>query len=388
MTITYKTVIFPEVGHVKGKTLQKITNWDREFNDAIVDYLKGEGITDAQGIVLPGGIAARNQIAKARLDAGDNKLRVRAGLTNAGALVMSIDGTLPAKKTGGKPVAYDASTIVRKDFAKFVTNKKNETNVIVNLTKDKDDSPGDRVINNAVRAAGTKFKVTTPQTVESLDVGGLTTGTVILTAHGSAVAVSGTVLGTELGQRTPEQIVALLTKNTDKRKRLSKKFSGTVLLSGCYTASGSGKVPYDPVAMTGYNYSTFAGQVLNLLRAKGYDKLNVQGTPGPSKTSSKDTPTEGYKRGDERTVHSMLTTKGAKALKQQLTMIEDKLNELKRKHNNDDEAIGLDEDFILLSEQFARLKKERKAVLKSQDELSQAANRIANLMGTFGLKVQ
>ncbi len=59
-----------------------------------------------------------------------------------------------------------------------------------------------------------------------------------------------------------------MAADPDRKKNLSKGFSETVNLVGCFTASGTGEVP------PGYDYSTFAGQVPKLLRDKGYTKCN------------------------------------------------------------------------------------------------------------------
>ena len=112
-------------------------------------------------------------------------------------------------------------------------------------------------------------------------IGSLTTGTVVLAAHGGRAKVNGINLGTKLGKKSPQEIVAYLTENTDPKKRLSTKFTGTVHLSGCFTAAGG-------IAPAGeeYDYDTFAGKVKKLLEKAGIKKCSVVGHPGTASTKN------------------------------------------------------------------------------------------------------
>ncbi|MFL4472353.1 hypothetical protein ACERZ8_21645 [Tateyamaria armeniaca] len=202
--------------------------------------------------------------------------------------------------------------MIRKGWTKLEAELSNETNVVVNLTKknfqiieaaadkllakhkgdvdavykdpvykqlvDKYNDGDTRVINGAVAKQAKKFKVSAVDTTDA-DFGEVTTGTVILAAHGSRVKEQGKTVGTKLGRKTPEQIVALLTEQSDKSKNLSKDFKGTVLLSGCFTAAG-GVPPSDD-----YDYAPFAMKVWNLLKKKGI-KCKVSGLPGTAFTNA------------------------------------------------------------------------------------------------------
>jgi hypothetical protein len=369
MPVSYKTYLYPGIGKSGGKALAEVKDLMGEFNKALVAYLKQEKIHDPQGIRLPGMSKAASMITKAKKDAGSNPLTVRGGISNSGDLVISVNGILPPAKPGGKPTNYDVSTIVREDFSVLMQEMKTEANAVVNL------QPGDRVIDRAAAKQSAKFNAPT-QLEADMDVGAIRTGTVVLAAHGGKAAVSGTVIGTALGRKTPEQIVALLTDNPDKRKRLSKKFNGTVLLSGCYTASGSGAIP------EGYDYSVFAGKVKKLLDSKGYKGFVVKGVPGPAQTKDS---------GEKSGRHAMTTgaaSGGGKALQQQLDSLYEKIQAAARPHGNDMAAIARDAKVIALVKQYLRIKKEREDLINSDDAASNRAKNIDGLIGTFGLRVR
>lgn len=67
-----------------------------------------------------------------------------------------------------------------------------------------------------------------------------------------------------LGKKTSQQIVVLLTEQSDKKRNLPKDFNSTVLLCGCFTAAG-GIAP----AGSDYHYDTFVGKVWRRLKDKG-----------------------------------------------------------------------------------------------------------------------
>lgn len=265
MAVSYKKYIFPEVDKSAGKLLSKVTTLQAELVKAINSYLVSEKIQPSQNIALPGMSKANDMFKAALKDAGKNELTVKGGLDSKGDLLVSITGILPDAKGKGAP--YEKVTIVRPAFAKLVEEMKTETHAVVNLDK------GDRAVDASVARQEAGHGVTA-QTPDATDFGDIKTGNVILTAHGTPVKVSGVLLGQKLGNRTPDQIVKLLTGNPDRKKNISKSFSGTVVLCGCYTASGTGAVP------PGYDYSTFAGKVLSLLRSGGYSKCTVKGMPG------------------------------------------------------------------------------------------------------------
>lgn len=319
MATQYKTIFYG------GKTGISVAKADiAAIANEVGIYLHTNGM-QSQGIKLPGLGDAQKLVTKA---AGELKkalsssnvkdlgftpdLKIIGGIDAKGNLSATVSGLLPPPKPGKPPVNYDETVVIRKDWTKLETELKSETNVVVNMTKQnwhiiepmvnklvekhngdldlvradkvfkellKKYEDGDDVINKAAANQAKKFK-TVELTTEQADFGDMTTGTVVLAAHGSRADLpSGKTLGIALGKKSPEQIVELLTENKDKAKNLSKAFKGTVLLSGCFTAAG-GVAPEG-----GYNYDTFAGKVWNLLKAKGIN-CKVSGMPGQARTSA------------------------------------------------------------------------------------------------------
>jgi hypothetical protein len=303
MSVSYKKYIFPEVDKSAGKPLSKVSNLQTELVKSIGGYLSSEKVQPDQNIALPG-MSKANDIWKAAIkDAGKNELTVKGGVDSKGDLVVSITGVLPDSKGKGAP--YEKVAIVRAGFGKLIEEIKTEAHALVNL--EKGDSTIDDSTDRQEKGLGVKA-----QLPGSTDFGQIKTGNVILNAHGTPVKVSGVLLGQKLGNRTPEQIIKLLTESSDAKKALSKEFSGTVVLSGCYTASGNGTAP------PGYDYAAFAGKVLTLLRAKGYKKCNVKGMPGElvvrgdGKTMAVDHDTTLDAQDDDNLVDNLSGTFGAK----------------------------------------------------------------------------
>jgi hypothetical protein len=401
MAVSYQKYVFPALDNTAGKKISGVSDIQSDFVKCVTAYLQKEGVHDVQGVMLPGMQKAKDLISKARKDAGNNDLTVRGGVDTSGNLIVSVTGILPPKKPGGSPEKYEHFEIVRPAFKKLVDEMKAQANVVVNLTRISESEAlaqvdqlyqkyksksavmgsaefkallkkysGDDIINRAADKQAAKYS-TIVQKADEADFGGVTTGTVVLAAHGGAVAVSGTVIGTSLGSKSAADIVKLLTQNSDKKKNLSKTFSGTVLLSGCFTAAGSGAIP------DGYNYSTFAGQVYSLLKSGGYTKCNVKGMPGPSVTQNS---------GDKAARHAMVTDKGAEALLQQMQAIEKEFNGLVASHGGDKAKVAGDPKSAALADKWKKLKAERGNVLDSQTDAKKAANRIEALVGTFGLR--
>lgn len=319
MAMQYRTVFYG------GKTGISVAKADiQSMTMEVAKYLQGKGL-QAQGIKLPGMPAAMKMVADALKElkkalASSNvkdlgftpDLVVIGGIDTKGNLSATVSGLLPPAKVGKPPVNYEQTEIIRKDWLGLEKELASETNVVVNLTKEnitiiekavealfkKHDGDvdavkkdplfkklpdmykgGDAVINKAAANQAKKFK-TKELTTTDADFGEMTTGTVVLAAHGSRDQLpSGKTLGIALGKKTPEQIVELLTGNKDKKKNLSRDFTGTVLLSGCFTAAGG-------IAPEGnYDYDTFAGKVWKLLQAKGI-KCKVSGLPGTAFTDA------------------------------------------------------------------------------------------------------
>lgn len=320
MAMQYKTIFYG------GKAGISVAKADlQSMTMELAKYMQGKGL-QAQGLKLPGMQAAVKMVADARAELkkalGSSNVKdlgftpdlvVVAGIDAKGNLSATVTGMLPPAKPGKPPVNFDQTEVIRKDWLGLEKELAAETNVVVNLTKeniaiiekslealykkhngDEDEvlkdpaykklvqlyEGGDKVINKAAAAQAKKFK-TKELTTEEADFGEVTTGTVVLAAHGSRDELpSGKTLGIALGKKSPEQIVALLTENSDKKKNLSKNFTGTVLLSGCFTAAGG-------IAPEGkYDYDTFAGKVWKLLAAKGI-KCKVSGMPGQARTDAK-----------------------------------------------------------------------------------------------------
>lgn len=320
MAMQYKTIFYG------GKTGISVAKADiASIASEVGSYLQGNGM-QAQGIKLPGLGDAMKLVQKAAAelkkalrssnvkDLGFTPdLKVVGGIDAKGNLSATVTGLLPPAKPGKPPVNYEETAVIRKDWGKLEDELKAEKNVVVNMTKqnwsiiapqvddlvkkhdgdiaavraDKDFKAllkkyedGDDVINKAAENQAKKFK-TKEQTTTEADFGEMTTGTVVLAAHGSRADLpSGKTLGIKLGKKSPQEIVDLLTGNKDKAKNLSKDFKGTVLLSGCFTAAGG-------IAPEGdYDYDTFAGKVWTLLKAKGIN-CKVSGMPGQARTDAK-----------------------------------------------------------------------------------------------------
>lgn len=280
-------------------------------------YLKANGM-QAQGIKLPGLKKAQSLIQKsaAILEKSRNsplaqemgmspELKVVAGIDTRGDMSATITGLLPPSKSGKPPINFDKTEVIRKGWTALEAELSKDATVNVNLTKKnyqiiedaaekllakhkgdvdavykdpvykqlvKKFEGGDKAVNAAVAGHAAKYKSPEVDT-DAADFGEITTGNVILTAHGSREKVQGKTLGTKLGRKTPEQIVALLTEQSDKSKNLSKDFKGTVMLAGCFTAAGGVPPSAD------YDYAPFAMKVWNLLKKKGI-KCKVTGFPG------------------------------------------------------------------------------------------------------------
>lgn len=361
-----KTFIYPTLGSNKAKDLSDIDNFAAELNTALGKFFKGEDISDFQGVRLTGISEALNTVKeyKAEIKGSKNDLAVRAGINGSGHLALTISGILPRK---GKPEKIEEEIFIRKDFATLVEEMKNEANVVVNLQKG--DSTIDRAASNQAKKFGTGVEAP-----DDADFGQVKSGNVILAAHGSRLEVSGTIIGVKLGKRTAKEIVELLTEGDDKKKRLNPEFSGTVWLSGCFTASG-GIAPPDE----DYDYESFARSVWELLKKKGYTKATVKGQPGIARTDkegdkSSVTPT-GQKDYDK-------LKKALAELQKDIKAVAVELAKLKKDHPEEDELRTIPayvKQLVALNE----LKK-----LATQMEAEKESHVIKGLVATYGLKVR
>jgi len=369
MPVTFTSGVYPTKDKTKSKALSQLADFTGEFNRALVEYLKGEGIHDAQGFKLPDLPKALTLVKESKALITGKKgaeLAVRAGLESNGNLTLWISGNLPAVKPGGPAQIYDKSVVIRKEFAKAVATEKSQANAVINLTKDTASSAGDKIINPNSAKQAAKFG-TTAKPIDEADFGDLKSGNVVLCAHGGAAAVNGTVVGNSLGHKSSDDIVKLLTNNGSKAKSLSKGFNGTVILSGCFTAAGDGAIP------------SFAQEVHRKLTTAGYKTVTVKGMPGPSITTDS---------GDKAARHAMTTLQGAEAMLQRMGKLEDGYKQLLAKHGGDVAKAKADPAFAGMAARFKALKDERTKVLGNQSEDAKAAARIANIAGTFGLRVR
>jgi hypothetical protein len=359
--MTLKTFLYPTLGSNKAKNLSDVANLVSELNAVLEKYVKQEGIPEHQMIKLPGLNEASESVKayKKELAGSKNELAVRGGINGSGHLAVTISGIVPRK---GKPVPIDDEIIVRKDFATVIEEMKNEAHAVVNLQK------GNDIIDRASTKQGGKFG-TPVQEPDDADFGDIKTGFVVLAAHGGRAEVNGTIIGTSLGKRSAADIVKLLTEG-DKKKRLHPDFSGTVWLSGCFTAAGGIAPPGHK-----FDHESFARSVWELLKAKGYKKATVKGQPGTARTDAQGdkssvTPT-GQKDYDK-------LKKELADLNQELKTVAAELQKIKDKHDSDEEMRadpGFRKQFILLNE----LKK-----IATRIEAEKESHVIEKLVATYG----
>lgn len=165
--------------------------------------------------------------------------------------------------------AADASvrdqTVLLKDYTALKKKLASSSVSITNI-----DPTGDQAIVGSAQALANRHGVGVDPDPDFGDI----TGDIILDAHGTPETLpSGTLIGTKLGEKTPQQIVDMLTTSKDKKKRVSKNYNGTLTLCGCFTASGGPEASKQDDA--------FAKKVHDLFREKGYKKISVVGYPGP-----------------------------------------------------------------------------------------------------------
>jgi hypothetical protein len=291
---------------------------------------------------------------------------------------------------------FEALAYVVKDYKGLREKLEKSTAAVTNLDK------GDEVIDPASERQGERFKAT----VDEGDYGKIT-GNIILCAHGRPAKVpSGRVIGDEFGQKTPEEIVKLITGDKDPNKRIGKDYNGIVTLSGCFTASGGPEASKqdDP----------FAAKVLQLLRGKGYSKVSVVGMPGPSITAkSGDTDSHGtpLRSGDKKVLAKLPGSKeyqeyhrlddlAKKALEPYKTAIAE-FNKLVDPYNNAQKAMNeaTQDKKVAATKTFneakTKLENARNTVNSTKTNYEQAVKNledsgltetIGHLKGTFGLR--
>lgn len=365
--MTLKSFIYPTLGSNKAKNLSEIGNIVSDLNTALEKYCRGEGIGDPQGIRLPGMNEAAETVKsfKAELKGAKDDLAVRAGINDKGHLALALSGIVPRK---GKPVKIDDEIVIRKDFATLIDEMKNEANAVVNLQK------GNSAVDNAAagqaKAAGTK--ATTPDTMQ---LRGIRTGNVVLVAHGGREEVSGTIIGTKLGKKTPAELVDLLTESSDKDKVLHPDFAGTVWLFGCFTAAGGIAPPGDK-----FDHESYARSVWEGLKRKGFAKAVVKGNPGTA---------HGSAAGGQTSVAPNTQkdydqfNKDLAKLNTDIDAATKALDLLDKAHKAKGTKLSDDPKVAALSEKIGDMMGEA-----NRTQASKEALRIKGLVATYGLKVR
>ncbi len=283
---------------------------------------------------------------------------------------------------------FEAMAVLVKGYVGIKAKLAKSNSAVVNMDR------GDKTIDKASDAKADKLK-TKVQEDDDTDFGGIT-GNVLLCAHGTPKTKPGRVIGTELAGKKPSQLCDLLTKNKDKKKNLSKDFSGKITLSGCFTASGGPEKDKqdDP----------YAKKVWAEMKKRGYKKLSVEGMPGPSWTASDSSLADGHgkkmKRGDEGVwakSEEMLEAqiKMANKLRKEIDTMTKKIVKAWEKYDGTKESFmaisgvkkalnDLKSKEKALDSIKAEIKKIKKDMKSSGDE---DGKDIKSLIGTFGLRV-
>lgn len=238
--------------------------------DQILNKVTPEIEADFQRAGLPtsAGLAIKDKEARALLATETTKPRAKDPYVQVGIwkkdLVLAVFDKSDSK--------FDAYEVLVKGYETVKAKLAEKQTKVVNL------AVGDKAIDGASAAQAKKFG-TQVKTANDMDLGGLT-GDLVLCAHGTPKVLPGKVIGVKLAGKTPDQLVELLTGNQDKSKRIAKDYSGTITLSGCYTASGGPEADRQD--------DVYAKKLLDALTKKGYKKVTVVGMPGPSWTAKKE----------------------------------------------------------------------------------------------------
>ncbi|HZS83442.1 MAG TPA: hypothetical protein VFA50_11255 [Stellaceae bacterium] len=311
------------------------------------------------------GLPVKESAAKSLVDAVKKDKNVKAPYAIAG--IAGNDLLFQVRDTADKKFVKEA--VVVKDYVKIKkTLAEKKKHAVVNVHDDKSDD----TIKTAAKVYGNKLGVK-PQTDANADFGGVT-GDIVLTAHGTPKILPGRVIGAKLGMKTPQQIVAILTGNPDKKKNIGKNYGGKIYLAGCFTAAGGPEGEKQDDA--------FAKQVWDLLKKSGYTKLSVIGYPGASATANNqlvDDHGTPMKRGEERTVHAMEDDEGKAADLLKLQQLTDALDKYAAKFAGKPEALAKDATAARL---LKAIEAQEQNVRRARD-----TRQIANLQGQFGLQL-
>jgi hypothetical protein len=308
------------------------------------------------------GMDAKALIEKVKKDMVGKKVQqpwIRAGVSGADLILLVTDLKSPK---------YEQSCVLNSGYIPMREKQKKETALVVNM--DKGDGVIDRSSDKMAKAKGT-----TVHDGDDVEYGGLDGSTpIILLAHGSEdKSSSGTVWGQQFAGKSPKEIVTHLTMG-DKKMRLSKKYSGTIYLDGCFTAQVGG--------MDNYTKQVWEG-----LKAAGYKDVRVKGNLGAAVTL-----VDGNERittPEAKVQATKLEGEATKALEKLLTPYRAKKDEIwDKKYGKKKDRAGYDND--------AEVKKLKADMKIKRDELAKKLEtelkkipgyKVENLVGQFGLEL-
>lgn len=345
---------------------------------AITYDLEEFGEKGVQGVV----IKSSDALKLVKYHSASKKLKdpyIMAGVVKKD-LVLVIHDKVDAK--------FEGMSVLVKNYVGLKDKLAKSNSAVVNMDR------GDDTIDGASDAKGKKLKARVQEEDEA-DFEGIT-GNVLLCAHGTPKTKPGRVIGTHLAGKKPSQLCDLLTKNKDKKKNLSKDFSGKITLSGCFTASGGPEKDKkdDP----------YAKKVWSEMKKRGYKKLSVEGMPGPSWTADDNSQTDGHgkrmKTGDEGVwakSEEMLEAQEKKAVKlrKEIDSMTKKIVGAWKKSDGDKSAFlsksGVKKalnDLKSKEKALDDLKVEIKSIKKDMKKTGDVDGKdIKALIGTFGLRV-
>jgi hypothetical protein len=313
-----------------------------------------------QGLVVKASDAMKviDKVKKDMVAKKVNQPWIRAGLSGSDVIFLVTD-------LKGK---YEQSCTLVPGYVELRKKLKEREGMVVNLQK------GDGVID---RASDKMAKVQKTTAVEGKDAefGKITGSTpIVLVAHGRENKESpGKFYGEKFARKSPQELVNMLTENTDPNKCLAKDYSGVIYLDGCFTAEQGGM-------------NNYCATVWSLLKAKGYKNAKVKGNLGAAATTVE---------GDE-----IVSTTEAKAAVQKLKDQADKDNEAlwsqlskplipiwtsKYKAKNDKAGFDKEPAVIKARADYELARKAREKKLE-QDIAKVPGFKVKNFVGQFGLE--
>lgn len=354
--------------------------------DQILNKVTPEIEADFQRAGLPtsAGLAIKDKEARALLTIETTKPRAKDPYVQVGVfkkdLVLAVFDKSNTK--------FDAYEVLVKGYEDVKAKLLEKQTKVVNL------QPGDDTMDTASASQAKKLG-TQAKTTADMDLGGLT-GDLVLCAHGRPKVLPGRVIGEKLAGKSPDELVDLLTGDKDEAKRIPKDYSGTITLSGCYTASGGPEADRQD--------DVYAKKVLDALNKKGYKKVTVVGMPGPSWTAQAKGMKDGHgtelEVGEKGVWHSGQSKRAlealelkAKPLRKEIDTVTDALVKASGKAKDPAAFLSSDQAKPVL-EKLKELEKKLQAVREEVDRVKKQQKDagddngidIAHLKGTFGFK--